>query len=351
LSDVCLSGARTRRLRVSSAWKPVPRQRRCKIDKTPATGWRGAGAAVDRRFVQPRIAVTAPGENCLPPSGNEKMTSILTNTSAMVALDTLRDINSDLEDVQSEISTGKTVSSSKDDASKWAISSLMESDVAAYDSISDGLAQANSTVEVAREAADSVLESLNSIKTKITDSYGTATDLEILQNSINDYVDQIELTVESANFNGTNLLMGDEDIEVLSSITRNGDGTTTTSSISISRHDLTTDATTGGLAGLAEIDITTEEGRDAALQTINELIEYVTDVSADYGADQTRLESQSDFISSLTDALTTGVGSMVDADLEEASARLTALQTQQELAIEALSIANSSPESILALFQ
>ena len=405
------------------------------------------------------------------------MTSILTNTSSMVALETLRGVNDELTDVQNEISTGKTVSSAKDDASTWAISTIIDADVAAYESVADGLEQADQALSTGRTGAESVEEMLVEIKTLITQADGIATDTSIIQDEIDNYVEQINSIVNTASYNGTNLLIGEvddsgqqESLEVLSSITRDSNGNTSTSTITIERTDLTmgagvygegalsdetgfsdpvadaggansvsmqfavdgavndgdgyevrigtetyfyvagpdetaedvvqglkiaidagnvdgvtvtygqddatgaweliitgeeggTDVTgtvvtgssggqaTGGLYGLDQIDVTTEEGRAKALAAIDVYTTTATDAAAALGSDQTRISTQNDFISSLIDTLTTGVGSMVDADLEEASARLTALQTQQELAIEALSIANSTPETILTLFQ
>jgi flagellin len=75
------------------------------------------------------------------------------------------------------------------------------------------------------------------------------------------------------------------------------------------------------------------------------------DAAAAFGSVQGRIDTQASFVSKLTDALKAGIGSMVDADMEEASARLQALQVQQQLATQALSIANQAPQNILSLFR
>jgi flagellin len=114
------------------------------------------------------------------------------------------------------------------------------------------------------------------------------------------------------------------------------------------------DATTtvgGGLAELADIDVTTQAGADAALTEMEGLIQTAIDASASFGSSEMRLETQKDFVSGLTDALKSGIGSMVDADLEEVSAKLQAQQVQQQLAMQALSIANRAPQSLLSLFR
>ena len=107
----------------------------------------------------------------------------------------------------------------------------------------------------------------------------------------------------------------------------------------------------GGLAALASIDVSTAAGASSALGAIEGLIQTAVNAAAAFGSTQKRIEIQNEFVSNLIDALNSGVGAMTDADLEEASARLQSLQEQQQLGIQALSIANQSPQSILALFR
>ena len=112
------------------------------------------------------------------------------------------------------------------------------------------------------------------------------------------------------------------------------------------------DSTIGGrLEELANIDVTTQEGADAALLEVETLINIAIDSASAFGSAQGRIETQADFVSQLTDALKSGIGALVDADMEEASARLQALQVQQQLGVQALSIANQAPQSLLSLFQ
>ncbi len=106
-----------------------------------------------------------------------------------------------------------------------------------------------------------------------------------------------------------------------------------------------------GLSGLSTIDVTSDAGATGALAAIEGLIQTATDAASAFGSAEGRIAIQNDFISSLSDAMKTGIGSLVDADMEEASARLQALQTQQQLGIQALSIANQQPQNILALFR
>jgi flagellin len=107
----------------------------------------------------------------------------------------------------------------------------------------------------------------------------------------------------------------------------------------------------GRLAGLEGFDVTTKSGAEAALANVETLIQRSVDAAAEFGSVQGRIETQTDFVSKLTDSLKSGIGSLVDADMEETSARLQALQVQQQLATQSLSIANQAPQQLLALFR
>ena len=494
------------------------------------------------------------------------MSSILTNTSAMVALQTLKSINSNLSGIQNEISTGKTIASAKDNSAIWAISKVMESDVAGFKAISDSLSLGESTVAVARQGSETVTDLLTEMKGKIVASQEENVDRGKIQTDISALRDQISSVVGAAQFNGLNMLSGTEDVNVLSSLDRSSDGTVAASNITISRQDLSTSAGTfgtgtdlsanstasaaaatnagntavltlaaeadvsdngysltvggttvsfasgdltgdqgaaataitgainalglegitagvsgdaititstrafeavdisatkdgagiafgasateigeraenitfsasanvnegdgykaivggttfsyiagkgegfgdvanglkaaidaggmtdvttkvatnssgqavlkidnngassvslsesgaaggkasGGLFGLGGIDVSTNAGADAALANIEVLINTSIDAAANFGSAQGRIETQNNFIGKMTDSLKAGIGSMVDADMEAASARLQALQVQQQLGVQALSIANQAPQSVLSLFR
>lgn len=530
------------------------------------------------------------------------MSSILTNNGAMVALQTLKSINSNLTETQSMISTGKAINSAKDNSAVWAISKVMESDVKGFKAISESLSLGESTVAVARNAAETVTDLLTDMKDKIVGAQEENVDRDKLQTDIDALADQIASVTGAAQFNGLNLLSGQEDVNVLSSLDRSSDGTVTSSDITVARQDLTYDAgvmgtgatlsgggpitagdalvtggnmtiiaganqvaddsstqdfsnsansmeltlatagasgdqfnlqigdttvsyvsdgtladgadgiagainaagiegitavsdgtdtvtisstskfddvtingdttstnttlsadvpgaaatgaassftgatlearasevtfdsnanvsegdgyrvsigganfdyvagkgetmedvakglkvaidggavenistkvyqdstsgdwvlqvdndgtamqldadgnaggtATGGLAGVDRVDVTTDEGVEAALANVETWIDTAIESSAAFGSVEGRIETQADFISDLTDSLKSGIGSLVDADMEEASARLQALQVQQQLGTQALSIANSAPQSILSLFR
>jgi len=511
------------------------------------------------------------------------MSSILTNTSAMVALQTLKSVNTDLTKTQSEISTGKTVATAKDNSAVWAISKVMESDVKGFKGISESLSLGESTVAVARNASETVTDLLTEIKGKVVAAQEENVDRAKIQTDIVALRDQINSVVNAAQFNGLNLVKGTDEVNVLSSLDRSENGSVTASNISIARQDLTsgagvygagaslatnitagaanidstgaansvaltyantsgadaleltvggssitvafdtdaatmidnaeaqinalgltgisassngsgvltlsntnafeefnvawnaggtdtiamanagtgdsataatgsaattltyraeavslstqatvnegdsyrisvngtdynyvagqgetmedvarglktavdaggetgvttqvsgnatdgwnvlvdyngTDATagatmtlsdngqaggtaSGGLFGLDNIDVTTDGGADSALDNVETLIQNSIDAAASFGSAQGRIETQTNFIDSLVDSLKTGIGTLVDTNMEEASAKLQALQVQQQLATQSLSIANQAPQSILSLFR
>src|SRR5690606_5330471 len=172
---------------------------------------------------------------------DQYMSSILTNSSSMVALQTLKGINSNLSKVQSEISTGKSVASAKDNAAVWAISKVMEADVKSFKGISDSLALGESTVAVARKAAETVTDLLTQMKGKIVAAQESNVDRGKIQTDIAALRDQINSVVGAAQFNGLNLVNGtNTTVDVLASLDRQADGTVATSSISVTAQNLST---------------------------------------------------------------------------------------------------------------
>ncbi len=401
------------------------------------------------------------------------MSSILTNSSAVVALETLRGINRGLNEVQSQISTGKKVANAKDSASIFAISTVMQADVASFKQISDSLNLGSSTVGVARAAAENVTSLLQDMKELIVSAQEENVDRSKIQTDVDELVTQINSVVSAAQFNGQNLLQGGGNIQILSSLDRDSSQNVTSSSIQVNRQNLESanatvagttiagagaitalsaqavadagsqtitltqgalvasntagatsgysvqigtetvsfaardgdtqndvarnlknsidalgltgitvdltevadptstdvtltinnnsgggitvtttsgDASTagGGLAGLGDIDV--ESDAAGALTDIEGLLQTAIDSAAAFGSSQKRIDNQIEFVGQLTDALTDGIGALVDADIEEASARLQSLQVQQQLGIQALSIANQQPAQLLALF-
>ena len=392
----------------------------------------------------------------------------------MVALQTLKSINTDLSQTQATISTGKEVSSAKDNSAVWAISKVMESDVKGFKAIEDSLNLGSSTVAVARNASETVTDLLTEIKGKVVAAQESNVDRTKIQTDVTALVEQIESVIGAAQFNGLNLVNGSETtVNVMSSLDRDSAGDVSPSSIGITAQDLSVGSYTaknvltgsdnvsangdtagfqldntsgtgtiiiddsgalfaagdsvsitvgdetasytisaddvasttpsdlvavglknaidalgiddlavdydsgtpgtlsftntgtqdvgvsaqfenagaGGLGALSAIDVSTAAGATAALGNIEALIDVAIDASSAFGSVEGRIDLQADFISSMSDSLTSGIGSLVDANMEETSARLQALQVQQQLGVQSLSIANQAPQSILSLFR
>lgn len=275
------------------------------------------------------------------------MSSILTNNSAMVALQTLKSINNDLGKTQSMISTGKEISSAKDNSAIWAISKVMESDVSGFKAVSEALSLGESTVAVASAGAEQITNLLNEMKEKVVAATGENVDHAKITADITQIKEQITSVIGASQFNGTNLLntAGNAGIAVVSSLDRDGAGTVTAASINVASVDFE-----------ANLDLTTIDTTDAStalasLADIEALIQTSVDGAAALGASASRISDQNDFVGKVSDAIKSGIGTLVDADMEETSARLQALQVQQQLGVQSLSIANQAPQSILSLFR
>jgi len=281
------------------------------------------------------------------------MSSILTNNSAMVALQTLKSINSDLAKTQNAISTGKDIATAKDGSAIWAISRVMETDVSGFNAVSDALSLGESTVAVASAGAEQVVNVLEEIKQLAISANSENVDFGKIQNDIAERAAQIASIIGAAQFNGANLLATDVDgngatsVSVVSSLDRVGSGAPTASTISVDSVDFEADVDL--VTNLTAITDTTTAA--TALGEIETFLTTAIDGAAALGASAKRIEDQNVFVGKLTDAMKSGIGSLVDADMEAASARLQALQTQQQLGVQALSIANQAPQTILSLFR
>jgi flagellin len=499
------------------------------------------------------------------------MSSLLTNTSAMVALQTLKGVNKNLAKVQDAISTGKQIANARDNAAIWSISTTMQTDVSGFKAISESLSLGTATLTVGRDAAEQIVGVLDQLKGRIVAAQEENVDRSKIQADVVALRDQIGTIVAASQFNGLRLLESYAEITVLASLNRDEQGDVTSTSIAFRRHDLTTTAgvfgagtdlsanitapatnagaprtaaftvtgaataagvgritvggvdvavaipvgtvavvasafvgaindnpqlkalgvtatatgggldtvtlssvnsfdslpvsgatqtgsgatfgatapaalaaraetvtflavpvaendsyrlqvgaltfdyvagdgetmtdvaaglarlvngdaaaarlkitaqadvtvtpprllvdngsgasvamaddgrgggtRAGGLRGLEAMDVTTKEGAAAALNLIEGLIQTSIRAASAFGSAQGRIQTQTEFISKVMDGLTTGIGALVDADMEASSAKLQALQVQQQLGIQALSIANQNPQTILALFR
>ena len=289
-----------------------------------------------------------------------KMSSILTNNSAMVALQNLKQINQNLATTQNEISTGKKISRAQDNSAMWAISKVMESDVSGFKAVSTALALGESTVAVASTGAERITDLLKEMKQRIVAATSGSADHAKIASNVTELKNQITAIINGSQFNGINLLnsptttedgegnktvTGGGDITILASLDRDHAGLVTASNITVAAVDFE-----AGL-DLTKIDVSSETTAKASLKEIETLIQTAVDGAAALGASTKRIQDQSAFVSKIIDSMKSGIGAIVDADMEEASARLQALQVQQQLGVQALGIANKAPQTLLSLFR
>ncbi|MDO1559903.1 flagellin [Brevundimonas sp. 2R-24] len=274
------------------------------------------------------------------------LNSVNTNAGAMVALQNLSVTNSELATVQSRINTGKKIGSAKDNGAIWAIAQSQRSEIASLNAVKDSLQRGQSATDVAIAAGESVSDLLISLKEKALAAKDTSLSTasrNALNEDFKSIRDQIAKVVSNASFNGTNLLKtGATNFAALA----NADG----SSVLTVRAEIM--ALSGAVVTVTTSDvINTVTTATAVLTKLDASIANVSASLARLGTGSKSLNTHLGFVSKLQDTLEAGVGNLVDADLAKESARLQALQTKQQLGIQALAIANSSTSSLLGLFR
>ena len=271
--------------------------------------------------------------------------SINTNTGSIIALQNLNVTASQLQTTQNRISTGLAISSAKDNGAIWGIAQNSRSSVNALDAVKSSLQRAQSTVDVAVSAGQTVSDLLNQIKSKTlaaSDTSLDATSRTALGNDVTALTNQITRIVTNADFNGTNLVKsGATAISALANATG-------TNVLTVAAQDLSIGGANLGALGTVFSTATTA---GTFLATVNTAITKTNAAVATLGTASNALTTHLSFISNLQDTLTQGVGNLVDADVAKESANLTALQTKQQLGVQALSIANSSKSGLLSLFR
>ena len=279
------------------------------------------------------------------------MSSILTNNGAMVALQTLKGINSSLAKTQNDISTGKSVATAKDNAAIWATSKIMESDESSFRSIRSQLNVAEATVAVGRNGAEQITSLLREMKELAVSGANDSADHGKINTDIVAKKAQITSIIDASQLNGINLLKtdvgnGSGNFTVLASLDRGAAAATTANMITVASTNFETSIEAATITG-----ITSAATAQTAIGEIEGLIELAVNGAAALGSSGKRITDQAGFVGQLADSLKSGIGSMVDADMEETSARLQALQVQQQLATQSLSIANQAPQALLSLFR
>jgi flagellin len=274
------------------------------------------------------------------------MLSVNTNVSAMTALEYLNQTQSQMATVQSAISTGLKVASAKDSGSVFAIAQNMRGDVAGYTAVTDSINRGMSTVDVAMSAGQSISDLLIQMKQKALSASDTSLDTASRQAMNQDFValrDQITSIVKNAVFNGFNLVDGSTtQITALAS----ADGTRR---ITVSAQNMSLGGSVVSVASTGTIS--TAAKASTMIATVTSSLNNVNAALSKLSSGAKKFSIQAQFAQKLSDTLTAGIGNLVDANMANESALLTSLQTKQQLGVQALSIANQAPSSILSLFR
>ncbi len=272
--------------------------------------------------------------------------SVNTNNGAMIALENLSATSQQLQTTQNRINTGLKVASAKDDGATWAIAQNQRAQVMSLDSVTSSLQRGQSTLDVAISAGTQVSDLLTQMKAKAlaaSDSGLDQASRDALNSDFKSLRDQITTIVSNADFNGSNMIKsGGDTIYALA----NADGT---SKITVAAQDMSLGGANVTIGATDTIGTSTTAS--AMIATLQTSINNVSSSLAKLGTGSKALASHLTFVSKLQDTINAGIGNLVDADLAKESATLQALQTKQQLGIQALSIANSSTSSLLSLFR
>jgi len=300
----------------------------------------------------------------------------------MAALKTLRSINKQLAETQQRLATGYRINKASDNPAYWSIATTMRSDDKALSAVQDALGLGAAKLDTAYAAMDSAISVVDEIKAKIVAATEKGVDKAKIQDEISQLQSQLLSIAQSASFAGENWLVGGNSTKnVISSFVRDA-----SNGVSVKTTDYALDSSTSGnvlfglntsgmidtssgllgssivgsyggvsitMPSIFSIDVTNMSLGDlqVALQGVDLTIGKMTDAASKLGSMQKRIDMQQNFVSDLRDSIQSGIGRLVDANMEEEATKLAALQTQQQLAIQALSIANASTQNILILFR
>ena len=272
--------------------------------------------------------------------------SVHTNKSALTALQNLNKTNDELAETQNRVNTGLRISNAKDNAAIWAIAQGQRADIGALGAVKISLQRATSIAEVSLTAGDTISDLLVQLKEKVVSAMDTSLDVNsrvALDSDFKALLRQITQVVENSTFDGANLFKGNGgNIQFLSNAEATSRLTLSTRTLALGGSNITIPAA----AGITTVTIAT-----TVLARLDASISNVNQALGNLGSQAKQIDAHLSFVSKLTDVLQAGVGNLVDADLAKESARLQALQVQQQLGAQALSIANSAPQIILQLFR
>lgn len=297
----------------------------------------------------------------------------------MTALQALNQTNKETLTVQNRVATGLRVADASDNAAYWSIATTMRSDRQALSTVTDALGLGAATVDVANQGMEGAIKIASDVKAKLVAARQPGVDRAKIQSEISQLQESLSSVVETATFSGQNWLAVDSTSTLqrtlVSSFSRDGTGAISIGTIEVdigATGSMLVD-TSGGGQGILDSDRSVTNGADYTVLTldistltndatdledledmisgVDAAITAMTNSATGLGAVKSRVDLQKDFAKSLMDAIDTGVGQLVDADMNEESTRLQALQARSQLGIQALGMANQSAQQILRLFQ
>ncbi|ORE95789.1 flagellin N-terminal helical domain-containing protein [Acuticoccus yangtzensis] len=310
------------------------------------------------------------------------MTSLLTNHAAMVALQTLNQINQSLNTTNNRVSTGLRINKASDSAAYWAIATTTDSDNGALGAVRDALAIGKSTLDVAYNGLETTRESLQKMKELLVSARQPGVNRANVQTELDGLITDMQNKAGASVINEQNFLEADSTGNTIKAVVASFERSSAGIAISHIELDIASVilVDTGANAGILDqsrtvgaagpqqwvgsiIDIAggalsaiTDSADDLGLlenmiQAVDDALTEVISAQNTIGVNLARAESQEIFVDALMDANTRAVGALIDANMEEESTKLRALQTQQQLSVESLAIANAAAQNVLALFR
>jgi flagellin len=272
--------------------------------------------------------------------------SVNTNVGAMTALQYLTETQGQLSQTQSAINSGLKVADARDNGAIFAIAQNQRASVAGYQSVLNSLNNGSSSIDVALSAGQSISDLLIQLKAQALSAADPSLDTasrQALNSNFTALRDQITTIVKNAVFNNFNLVDGStQQIQALASSDGTRRVTTQAQNLSLSGAIVTLTSTA---------TISTQAKASALISTLQSSLTNVNSALAKLSAGAAKFSIQSTFTQKLSDTLTAGIGNLVDANMAQESASLQSLQVKQQLGIQALSIANQAPQSVLSLFK
>lgn len=302
-------------------------------------------------------------------------TSIHTNTSAMIALQNLNRTNDQLASTQSRVNTGLKVQGAKDNAAVWAVAQGQRADQGSLEAVTTSLKRATSIADVSLAAGEQISDILLELKQKATsaaDPSQSAASRASYNQEFQALLGSIQSFADNAIFDGANILDGAATTDLTFLASADGKETIAVkrqnmslAGLGLAANSYDSDTSTAAIdawtnnAGTPEDetllnaapDLLTQEKAQFALRRVNDAIAVASSRLSELGAQARQIERHTTYVGKLSDSLEAGIGNLVDADLAKESARLQALQVQQQLGVQALSIANQAPQIILSLFK